>query len=496
MVMNKGVKVVSGAFRTAPRATLHELTRILPTSYYIEKLTQTSSLRLYHAPRTSQLLVRLGPYWDGLVQNGPHTSNGGVVQSGTIPLRSGSGKQRPTALEALGERVDPMGPCIDVTAITPWEVHNWKAHVSCEGVTNPKSRNELVNGLYNTLTDSSTVIIRLAGTVSNKNHFDDKLVGGVAASVMEGKVGMRTNYTHTLSWCLGTEVEQYDVDLFAISKATKWLSAEYSRAPAPHNIYIISSNDLALCHITNTWSLDNQTELHMFHRALTKIFSTIRDTHIHLVWSLVCRKRSQDTGARKAALQACTHAPLSTLNHIQSATYVKRKARQRAYHQWSTQWAIDQQKTILHDVTPYDYAITQPPDGHNHPLFTQSIPPKKPLKDYVPITRCTTCTAMRLAACHSFTSKYSRCHRLDLPPEAHTCPCGFPDWTTYHLVYDCPRYRYICEHMWTYTHRNFNCISLDECFGTDQAYNFLLFLQKSRAASRPEVGPLGPFDPG
>src|SRR6266702_5738228 len=61
MVMNEGVKVVSGAFWTAPHATLHELTRILPTSYYIEKLTQTSSLRLYRVPQTSQLLVRLGP---------------------------------------------------------------------------------------------------------------------------------------------------------------------------------------------------------------------------------------------------------------------------------------------------------------------------------------------------------------------------------------------------------------------------------------------------
>ncbi len=179
---------------------------------------------------------------------------------------------------------------------------------------------------------------------------------------------MRSGYTHTLSWCLGTEVEQYDIDLFAISKATEWLAAEYSCAPTPLNVYIISGNDLALHHITNTWSLDNQTKLLTFHHVLTKFYSMTRDTHIHLVWSPVCRQRSQDTGARKAALQACTCAPLSTLNHVQSATYVK--ARQHAYHQWSMQWAINCQKTILRDITPYDYAITQPPDGCNHPLFT------------------------------------------------------------------------------------------------------------------------------
>jgi len=386
MVMNEGVKVVAGAFRMAPQMTLHELTRILPASYYIEKLMQTSSLRLYHVPRTSQLLVQLSPLWDSSVQNGPHTSNSGVVQSSTNPLRSGSGKQRPTALEALGERIDPMGPSIDVTAIAPWEVHNWEAHVSREGVTNPKSRNKMINGLYSLLDVSSTVIIRLAGTVSNKNRYNNKLVGGVAASVMEGQVGTRSGYTHTLTWCLGTEVEQYDVDLFAISKATEWLADEYSRAPPPRNVYILSGNDSALRHITNTRSLDNQTELLTFHRALTKYYSTTRDTHIHLVWSPVCRQRSQDTGARKAALQACTRAPLSTLNCVQSATYVKRKARQRAYHQWSTQWTIDCQKTILRDITPYDYAITQPPDGRNHPLFSRAIPPKKLSDDYVMIT--------------------------------------------------------------------------------------------------------------
>ena len=102
-----------------------------------------------------------------------------------------------------------MGPHVDVTAIAPWEVHNWEAHVSREGVMNPKSRKEYVDGLYSLLTNSSTVIIRLAGTISNKDRFDDKLVGGAAASVTEGLVGTRPGHTRTMSWCLGTEVTQY-----------------------------------------------------------------------------------------------------------------------------------------------------------------------------------------------------------------------------------------------------------------------------------------------
>ncbi len=79
-----------------------------------------------------------------------------------------------------------------------------------------------------------------------------------------------------------------------------------------------------------------------------------------------------------AALQACMRAPLSTLNCVQSASYVKQKARQCAYHQWSSQWHLDRGKSHFHDSPAYDYAITQPLDGHNHPLFTEAIPPKKP----------------------------------------------------------------------------------------------------------------------
>src|SRR6266702_4041165 len=86
-------------------------------------------------------------------------------------------------------------------------------------------------------------------------------------------------------------------------------------------------------------------------------------------------------------------APLSTLNCIQSASYVKQKARQCAYHQWSVQWQLDHGTSLFCDSPTYNYAITQPPDGHNHPLFIASIPPKKPPHQYVTIIRPTSCIA-------------------------------------------------------------------------------------------------------
>jgi len=338
------------------------------------------------------------------------------------------------------------------------------------------------------------VIIRLAGTISNKDRYDDKLVGGAAASVSEGTVGTRSSYSRTLTWCLGTEVTQYDVDLFAIAKAAEWLSVEYSHAPAPRSVYIISGNDSALRHITNTRSHDNQTELLTWHRALTTFFSSHRDTSITLIWSPVCRSRPQDSGARRAALQACTRAPLSSLNRVQSASYVKQKARQRAYHQWSKQWQLDRAKNKFHDSPAYDYALTHPPDGRNNPLFNRAIPPKKPAQDYVTITRRTSCIAMQLAVQHSFTAEYTRRHRPDLPPEAQDCPCGFPDRSIPHLLYDCVRF----EHKRRYPRflrRHLSTVPPDELFGL-HAYDLLLYIQESGAASRPEVGPTGPFDPG
>jgi hypothetical protein len=71
LVFNKGVKVITGAFRTAPQKALHMLTRTLPAHLFMDKLTQTSALRLYHIPPSSQLLACLGPEWGGLDQHTP-----------------------------------------------------------------------------------------------------------------------------------------------------------------------------------------------------------------------------------------------------------------------------------------------------------------------------------------------------------------------------------------------------------------------------------------
>jgi hypothetical protein len=124
LVFNEGVKVIAGAFRTAPWEPLHEILWVLPARHFLEKLIHTSALRLHRVPRGSQLLSRLGHEWDSLVQTGMDWVLPGPL---TASSRNGSGrsKQRPTALEALGARVPAEAPRADVVAVAPWEVPDW-----------------------------------------------------------------------------------------------------------------------------------------------------------------------------------------------------------------------------------------------------------------------------------------------------------------------------------------------------------------------------------
>ena len=49
-VQNEGVKMVSGAFHTAPGEALLHITCMLPMHHFLEKLTHTSALCLYRLP--------------------------------------------------------------------------------------------------------------------------------------------------------------------------------------------------------------------------------------------------------------------------------------------------------------------------------------------------------------------------------------------------------------------------------------------------------------
>ena len=184
LVLNEGCKVIAGAFWTCPQEPLHKLLHVLPACFYLDKLTQTSTLRLYCVPQTSQILVQLGPDWGRPVQNSPHSGNRGVVNFST-GTGSGQPQQRPTALEALSSRVSCDGPWADVLAVPPWEVPNWGRQLVHQGVMNPQDRRRFVGDLYQSPAYSNMSIICVAGTISNKDQPDNQMVGGAAAILTE-----------------------------------------------------------------------------------------------------------------------------------------------------------------------------------------------------------------------------------------------------------------------------------------------------------------------
>ena len=177
VIQNEMVRMVAGAFRTAPREALCHLTHMLPMEIYLEKLTFTSALRLYRLPGSSQLLRHLGYDWH-------------VPSPEDLPLavpincrRQGSRPQRPTALEALASRVPTIGPKIDVTVIAPWEVPNWGAQTSYMGVCTPKKRLTWVQSLIELGDSLNNAYVFTAGAVRERRWEEGGnsiLVGGAS----------------------------------------------------------------------------------------------------------------------------------------------------------------------------------------------------------------------------------------------------------------------------------------------------------------------------
>jgi hypothetical protein len=489
--VNKGVKVISGAFRTAPQEPLHEFLQILPACHFIEKLTHTSALRLYRVPRESQLLSRLGHEWDPSVQTGVDWVLSGPLNT-TSRNRSGHSTQRPTALEALGARVPAEAPCTDIVAIAPWEVPNWGARLHFLDRTHPAQRRKWVDDLYGAVTPTSGAIIRVAGTISNKDRPDNRMVGACAAVLSQG--GDREDLVR--SWCVGTEMPQFDIDMMALAHTAEWIVSHFTtQAVPPSDIYILSNSLASLQAIDNTHHLESQQAVLLFHKSLSFLFSAqdFRDTKVHIVWAPVHQKRKQDTRARSRALEACTIAPLSELNHVQSAAYLKQMARLRAYREWAGEWEVEH---ILrdHNHKPdhfvYGWSILKPPDGGNNPVWRGIVTLPAKSKGKIPHpSRHTTSTLLHFAVGHGFFTDYSSRFRKDLPPESHYCPYGNGPRNMLHLMYYCPRHDHIrakreFAQMMHHT-------SPDQFFTEPEyALTFAQFLSEGRVSFKPEEGPI------
>jgi hypothetical protein len=505
-VQNEGVKVITGAFRTAPREALLQIAKMLPMRHHLEKLTTTSALRLYRVPRASQLLRRLGPEWYV-----PHAGDLPLA----LPARRGNGRAQscPTALETLSARVPSKGPHIDLTAIAPWEVPNWVNRTVYMGVTAPEIRRAWTQDIYKATEGMSIALVQVVGKLTNAGRDDGKVVGGAAATYTVGGSALTGS-----AWTMGTDITQFDVDVFGLAKAAESLATFYSAdVNPPDSTYIFSNSAPAILAIKNPRNKKAHEHSIMFHQSLTTFCLNHRDARIILVWSPEDHDLEGRKMAHGLAAEACQRGHHDDLNRVQSAAYQKNRARYNAFFNWGTEWLVQQTqrgysgcswlptdfgtRTWVRTHPPpkatpsfaYAHTLTRPPDGKNHPLWRAATERKKDDKGRQtgpPLySRRTTSTALQLAVDHAFTGTYVIRFRPGDPEEASACPCGALFKTDTHVLYDCPYRllpvaRHLSRMVYNGTKTPYHAI-----YRSKNSHRLLTFLQKSGALSRPEPGP-------
>ena len=374
-VQNQMVRMVAGAFRTAPCEPLTHITRMLPMEQFIEKLTHTSALRLYRLPRMSQLLRWLGPDWYS-----PRPGDNAPVVPENMPLR-GKSKQRPTVLEALTWRVPSHGPKVDWMVIAPWEVPIWAAQMSHWGVTNPAARVEWVQSLVDVGLHSGVEVLFTAAKVTGRD------LEGTGELIPVGGASVVTQWggedPRTWRWTMGSEATQFDVNAFALAKAAEVLASTYTEGVTlPQVIYILSADNLALQAIRNPRSIKAHSHCIRFHKVLTTFFLTHRNVRLILAWSPRNDDLRSDLLTRTLAAEASQEFPPEGMDSIQSVAFQKGRAKARAFQQWERQYRHNRMQEEFRTrwlgvvERPLDSATNTP--SRNPLLYTIILCGKKP----------------------------------------------------------------------------------------------------------------------
>jgi hypothetical protein len=412
----------------------------------------------------------------------------------------GKRNQRPTALEALALKVPSSGPKVDLTVLAPWEVPNWRDRVSYMGVETPFVRKDWIRGLTAAGTDPSTMFIHVVAATCNREAEELGVVGGAAATYARGG-----NPITWHSWAAGSELTQFDADVFALARTAEVLASSYSDGVAPPLIiYIFNASSPAIQAVKNPRSIKAHSYALRFHIALTTFFLSHRDVHIILCWAPRDDELEGSRLANYLATGAC-RVDLADLpngmDRVQSAAYQKDRACRRAFNNWEREYWLARAHNDLQveatslplDGAAYQYAISQPPSEKNHPLWSAATAMEKDergRKTRRPLfSRRTTSTTLQLAVDHAFTGSYAKRFRPLDPPPSLRCPCGHPLRTPHHLIRDCRLF-----YLQRTGHKiiaNGRTLSLKMLFSTttQMAHRLLSFISDSHAAMRPpEIG--------
>ena len=266
---NEAVRVITGAFKMAPREPLHQLIAILPFDLRIQMLMKNSALRLYRLPRESQLLKRLGGPWSS-------------PREGDLPLPCTPARNRRvhTRLTALAQLVPPDGPRLRPHALPPWGGWNWGNHLTQDtrvhqGEELPPWIAQIKAGMA--LDTMLTLFCR--GALSNHDREDDRPMGVTSVVVyLDGK-----ELAHSERQ-LGATVSEFDAELAALESGA--LLAQSLLVTQPHlQITLLCPNPSAISAILNVGPHPGQRFSLSFKLTTDNLLSHRHNLRVAITWA-------------------------------------------------------------------------------------------------------------------------------------------------------------------------------------------------------------------
>ena len=225
-----------------------------------------------------------------------------------------------------------------------------------------------------------------------------------------------------LAWPLGKGLLQFDADTFSLACAAEALALYYTdMVPPPITIYICSPSSSALMVVRNLQSTSASAAALMFHQSLTMLTLCHPDLLYILVWTPQDEELEGQQKAWEWALEASRLDLPDRSNCVQSVAFQKARACEMDFLKWMLEWYFQCTRNTLNinvgggplNGHAHTFAITDPPNGHNHPLWTCTVDCHRNKQGQKIFTKplymcCTTSTTLQLAVDHAFTGSYAK----------------------------------------------------------------------------------------
>ena len=211
LLQNNTVRKVTGAFRTTPMAALESEACIPPVRTRLNYLQQKMAIRILSMPEIHPIRVRCPDSYPPCYSTGRGDENGLFNQWHELELEGSARYQ--TQLDRILASVNHfIQPSSDVETFNTCAIPPWYQHGVDVSVSLSSKEEEAINheALFERIhRDPGQTLYYTDGSML------DKHVGAGLVQVQDGK----TNLNRSHSQYLGTQMEVYDAEMWAIQKA-------------------------------------------------------------------------------------------------------------------------------------------------------------------------------------------------------------------------------------------------------------------------------------